>query len=158
MTAYTSERKSIAIKKAWTDPETRARILAGRERSIKAGTWRKPIDPEVRRVRRCATQNRWIARNYPMIRRRRIAYATTARLKQRALIIKLKSKRCADCHHRFPWYVMDFDHVRGKKLFDMSRLMAKVIAVQRVLAEAAKCDVVCSNCHRIRTWKKWGRK
>ena len=23
---------------------------------------------------------------------------------------------------------------------------------EKILAEVAKCDVVCSNCHRIRTW------
>jgi hypothetical protein len=42
---------------------------------------------------------------------------------------------------------MDFDHVRGEKL----GCVPQMSSVERILAEAAKCDVVCANCHRIRT-------
>ncbi len=49
---------------------------------------------------------------------------------------------------------MDFDHLRDKKskksavgLMAMQEHSMKVI-----LEEIAKCEVVCSNCHRIRTY------
>jgi hypothetical protein len=41
------------------------------------------------------------------------------------LIRKLKDVPCIDCGYRFPWYVMEFDHVpeRGKKKYNISSLV-----------------------------------
>ena len=55
-----------------------------------------------------------------------------------------------DCNVTYPSYVMDFDHVRGEKKFLLARGHQKT-GFNQVIAEMAKCDVVCSNCHRIRT-------
>jgi hypothetical protein len=45
---------------------------------------------------------------------------------------------------------LDLDHRPGEiKLFDISKSTTRSLAL--VIAEAEKCDVVCSNCHRIRT-------
>ena len=45
---------------------------------------------------------------------------------------------------------MDFDHRDpSKKSFTISRAMLK--SRQALLTEVAKCDVVCANCHRLRT-------
>jgi hypothetical protein len=44
---------------------------------------------------------------------------------------------------------MDFDHL-GDKEFTISN-MKNVVSRERLEAEIAKCDVVCSNCHRTRT-------
>jgi hypothetical protein len=46
---------------------------------------------------------------------------------------------------------MDFDHVRGEKVANVSVLVAGGASRRRVLAEIAKCEVVCANCHRERT-------
>jgi len=46
---------------------------------------------------------------------------------------------------------MDFDHVRGEKVLSISAMVHKGFSWESILAEIAKCDVVCSNCHRIRT-------
>jgi hypothetical protein len=48
---------------------------------------------------------------------------------------------------------MDLDHVRGQKEFKVSEAVARAYGTNlaRVRAEIAKCDVVCANCHRIRT-------
>jgi len=52
---------------------------------------------------------------------------------------------------------MDFDHVRGKKLKAVGQLLtSRSLAV--VIAEIAKCDLVCANCHRERTYWKAGKK
>lgn len=72
-----------------------------------------------------------------------------------------KDAPCADCKIQYPPYVMDFDHVRGTKLFNISVAFANRYPIDKTLAEIAKCDVVCSNCHRIRTHQRgWpnGRK
>jgi hypothetical protein len=46
---------------------------------------------------------------------------------------------------------MDFDHVRGEKLFEIGQAPSKGASLATLLAEIAKCEVVCSNCHRQRT-------
>ena len=63
-----------------------------------------------------------------------------------------KEVPCADCGGVFPPYVMDFDHVTGEKELNVSRALR--VSVARMLAEIAKCEVVCSNCHRIRTYER----
>lgn len=63
----------------------------------------------------------------------------------------LKDVPCHDCGGRFPSYVMDFDHVRGKKHRPLSQMVH--YSVERIQEEVEKCDIVCSNCHRIRSHK-----
>jgi len=60
---------------------------------------------------------------------------------------------CADCNQNFPHYVMDFDHVRGEKKFNISSAISRRINKKTIWEEIAKCDVVCANCHRERTYK-----
>lgn len=76
------------------------------------------------------------------------------RAKIRQLITDAKSKPCSDCKKRYPWYVMDFDHCRAVKHFNLSAVTSHYRGVEKVQAEIAKCDVVCSNCHRIRTFTR----
>ena len=56
--------------------------------------------------------------------------------------------------------VLQFDHVRGSKVRDISRLMQEHVLVAVLETEAAKCDVRCANCHVRRTakqfrWRRW---
>lgn len=60
-----------------------------------------------------------------------------------------KDKSCADCGVWYPYYVMDFDHVRGTKVDIVGHV--KGGSIQRLMLEISKCEVVCANCHRIRT-------
>ncbi len=75
-------------------------------------------------------------------------------IKIRQLIAALKDVPCADCGQRFPSECMDFDHVRGKKLFDVASAPSRQLSEKRLLAEVQKCEIVCANCHRIRTAKR----
>ncbi len=63
---------------------------------------------------------------------------------------------CMDCNVVHPWCVMDFDHRPEEvKEFDISYMNNYTITPERIAQvekEIAKCDLVCSNCHRIRTW------
>jgi len=70
------------------------------------------------------------------------------------MIRELKSKPCTDCGLSFHWFVMDFDHVRGEKKGGVSALLQNNVSMTKLLAEIAKCDLVCSNCHRMRTWNR----
>ncbi len=63
----------------------------------------------------------------------------------------LKTKTpCVDCGINYPYYVMDFDHVRGVKHANVMELVS-TLSKKRIDQEIAKCEIVCSNCHRIRT-------
>ena len=70
----------------------------------------------------------------------------------REYIRSLKSKPCADCGGVFDPVCMDFDHVRGVKVIQVSRLVG--CRKEKILEEVAKCDIVCSNCHRVRTYNR----
>lgn len=69
-------------------------------------------------------------------------------------VIALKQRPCMDCGGTFPPYVMDFDHRDGSdKVNNISRLISRGNWA-RIEAEIAKCDLVCSNCHRIRSYAR----
>ncbi len=59
-----------------------------------------------------------------------------------------------DCGNKFPPECMDFDHVRGEKLFNICSNKGRQQGWKKVLVEIAKCDLVCSNCHRTRTVRR----
>jgi len=83
------------------------------------------------------------------------AYLASVRqrtIRLQALLRAAKDKPCADCGIKYPYYVMDFDHVEGEeKRGAMSRFL-KRHSRRALLVEIAKCEVVCSNCHRERTY------
>lgn len=62
-----------------------------------------------------------------------------------------RGRPCADCGGCFPPHVMDFDHVRGDKVDNVSSLVGQRASLKAIFREIAKCDLVCSNCHRLRT-------
>ncbi len=68
------------------------------------------------------------------------------------LIREQKDRPCLDCGVSYPYYVMDFDHVRGEKSFNLSEVVKGAQSKKVILEEIDKCEVVCSNCHRIRTY------
>lgn len=72
--------------------------------------------------------------------------------RHKRVIDAIKSSRpCTDCRIHFPSFVLDFDHVpeRGTKEKDISDLPSYSLSV--ILDELDKCEVVCANCHRLRT-------
>jgi hypothetical protein len=72
--------------------------------------------------------------------------------KKRGILQAIKLERgCADCGYNEHPAALDFDHRPGEeKLLLLGRDLSKY-GINRLLAEAEKCDVVCANCHRIRT-------
>ncbi len=67
------------------------------------------------------------------------------------------SRPCADCGNKFPSCVMDFDHMPGKKKsFCLGH--AASCSLETVKREIAKCELVCANCHRMRTHRRKGIK
>lgn len=72
---------------------------------------------------------------------------------QRAYLKELKENTpCTDCGVKYPSYVMDFDHLRDKS-YDISAMIGKT-SLKTIQAEVDKCEIVCSNCHRVRTFTR----
>lgn len=63
-----------------------------------------------------------------------------------------RGKPCLDCGAVHEPFVMDFDHRDpSTKIGTISRMMESSTK-EAILAEVEKCDLVCSNCHRYRTF------
>lgn len=101
-------------------------------------------DPEKRRVAvRIATRKHY-QNNKPQYLARNAKVAA----EKLAFIRSLRDSPCMDCGDSFPMCCMEFDH-RGDKLHNISNIHKRSWKIIR--AEVAKCDVVCANCHCIRT-------
>jgi len=120
--------------------------------------------PQRRVCKRCLYERRDLSAERGSVRKYRMAHRAELNAKQAAKgrvfyawMDSFKEKPCADCGERYPSYVMDWDHVRGKKLFNIALLKSqwsKRGTKRLFLREIKKCDLVCSNCHRERTHQK----
>ena len=63
----------------------------------------------------------------------------------------IKSQPCKDCSIIYPSYCMDYDHIYNNKLANVSSL-ANNFLINDSLVEIKKCELVCANCHRHRTF------
>ena len=101
-------------------------------------------------------QRRYHAKNTQKCRDMRNNWRARQAIKMREIVKEAKSVPCAECGVEYPHYVMDLDH-RDPANKDMS--VANMVGQQRSLVrlkkEIAKCDVVCSNCHRVRTYNQY---
>lgn len=114
------------------DPRTRHMPFKSKEKRTQAGTnWARKNSEKVR----------------AKIRERRAAI--------RAELNRIKEERgCADCKQKFPYYVLDFDHIDSSNKVNGVSALLKEAGLERVREEVQKCEVVCANCHRIRTHKR----
>lgn len=70
------------------------------------------------------------------------------------MLSEIKEKNgCVDCLKKYPYYILDFDHVYGKKVANIS-FMLDNYSVEDIMKEIAKCEIVCANCHRERTFQR----
>lgn len=80
-------------------------------------------------------------------------YCAKRRGRNLEVIKAAKARPCMDCGIQYPHYVMDLDHRSEEvKIFILAKAKHKSLAL--VEAEIAKCDVVCANCHRMRTERR----
>lgn len=76
--------------------------------------------------------------------------------RDRAYFQAVKVERgCTDCGYRTHAVALDFDHLPGAmKLYRIACMAG--LRRELIDAEIAKCEVVCSNCHRVRTHDRLG--
>ena len=66
------------------------------------------------------------------------------------------SEGCMDCGNT-DVRVLEWDHRDpAQKVHNVSYLVSKGHPIVQVQAEMDKCDLVCANCHRIRTAEQFG--
>jgi hypothetical protein len=74
--------------------------------------------------------------------------------KYRQTIADYKVERgCVDCGYKGHSAALEFDHLPGTK---KSRTVASLMywSLEAVFEEIAKCEIVCANCHAIRTFER----
>lgn len=95
------------------------------------------------------TQKSWYLRN------KALTYERTKRSRQtkRDKINQIKeSSPCSDCGLFFPYFVMDFDHRNSEEKDSEVSRMFRGSSWSKIMEEIKKCDLVCANCHRFRTF------
>lgn len=90
--------------------------------------------------------------------RNRLQYIERQR-HRKALVRKFlqdyRSERgCKDCGIR-DWRVLEFDHLHNKK-YTIASTKFRSLGMEAIKNELDKCEVVCANCHRIRTLLRAG--
>lgn len=83
----------------------------------------------------------------PEVWRRYRESAKQKKLERQDILNGIKmSSGCIDCGYRRHPIALHFDHVRGEKTKEVSDFHT----IAGMMAEVAKCDVRCANCHMIR--------
>lgn len=73
----------------------------------------------------------------------------------RDFLDSIKNHPCMDCNNTYPPCVMDFDHRNSnEKEKEVARMVAGGWSRDNIIKEIKKCDLVCANCHRIRTFRR----
>ncbi len=72
----------------------------------------------------------------------------------RRILEEAKAKPCSDCGGEFHVAAMQFDHVRGDKRFNIGEATAMSPSLKTLHEEIEKCDIVCANCHAVRTYER----
>lgn len=107
-----------------------------------------PLDPRARESRRkhyYANKEQYQERN------------RKAKEEKAAYIREYKTSRgCMDCGGKFPSFVLELDHLDSSQKLYTPATLANLGSWNKLHAELAKCEVVCANCHRIRTAKRGG--
>jgi len=58
---------------------------------------------------------------------------------------------CKDCGYKESPYALQFDHIEDNKKASVSNLIRSDYAWSTIKKEMDKCEVVCANCHAVRT-------
>ena len=90
--------------------------------------------------------------NYVRCRSCAKKYADRLKAPRQAIIDEAKAGGCVDCGLVMPdhLYVFDFDHTKGDKVKNVSAWLTTGTE-DDLRAEIDRCEVVCANCHRIRS-------
>lgn len=88
------------------------------------------------------------------LHRKQVEIALIRRRAQARRLIEMRhAEGCVDCGVDDP-VVLEFDHRQGDKVGDVGQMAWAGMSADRLAAELEKCDVVCVNCHKHRTYSR----
>ena len=100
-----------------------------------------------------ASSRKHYQKNKALLKRRAIAHRKITKKRNYAFARRVKTFfGCKDCGTR-DFRVLEFDHLRDKKA-NIATLIAGGCSIKTIKEEMRKCEVVCANCHRIRTYER----
>lgn len=111
-------------------------------------------DPErFRKTRRDSYHRR---KDDPDVKRKKRARAMRRYGEAQLALLQLKAEhgyRCTRCGNTFEHCpaALEFHHVLGRKIAAVSSMRTSA-PVHVILREAAKCELICANCHAADTW------
>ena len=85
---------------------------------------------------------------------KKIAYSKHRKRKSATFLRRYKEMvGCIDCVMKYPHFVLQFDHLRDKKM-NIAKMASGGYSMKAIKDEIRKCEVVCANCHSIRTYNR----
>jgi hypothetical protein len=107
------------------------------------------------RCARCHRQRTQVQRPNSWRQRDRLPPSWRRRLELQDFNDELKlALGCSDCGWAGWARGLDWDHTRGTKHYGISMLVNDRWPTAIIIRETSKCDVVCANCHRIRSCER----
>lgn len=86
---------------------------------------------------------------------RRKQTSKALRKSRSAWAVELKSgKACTDCGNSYHPAAMQWDHTGSDKEYNVSNMGYLGLSKERILREISKCELVCANCHAVRTYNR----
>lgn len=70
------------------------------------------------------------------------------------VLAHLRNNPCTDCGEK-DIQTLEFDHIKEKR-YKITDLVRKAYSLCVLIEEMSRCEVVCANCHRKRTYKRQG--
>jgi hypothetical protein len=106
------------------------------------------------KIDQAAASKRHYEKNKQKIKERTFLRNEKQRDKNKRYVNEIKSKsECIDCGENNP-LVLDFDHVKGDKVMAVSDMIGSAYSLAAIQREIEKCEVRCSNCHRVVTHER----
>ena len=106
------------------------------------------------KIAQADASKRHYEKNKQKIKERSFLRNEKQRDKNKRYVNEIKSKsECVDCGENNP-LVLDFDHVKGDKVMAVSDMIGSAYSLAAIQREIEKCEVRCSNCHRVVTHER----
>ena len=94
-------------------------------------------------------------RNNPTRKNKVLATYKDRRKKRLEFVANIKlASGCVDCGYKEHHAALQFDHIIGEKIAPLSLMAKQAWSETRILEEIKKCEIVCANCHSIRTYNR----
>ncbi len=118
------------------------------------GKWSKSPDGLYYRCKQCRSEYDKAHYASSPARRALVRQADKKNVERnRVLLRELKeNSRCTDCGNDNP-IVLEFDHLRDKQ-YNVANMIDNGRSWASIQSEIEKCEVVCANCHRVRTYNR----